>query len=67
MAYHRRRGRRLRRWDTDEGVFMWAFDLIELDGTDMRRDPLATRKAKLADLLGRAAPGLRFTHQGRYS
>jgi hypothetical protein len=45
MAYHRRRGRRLRRWDTDEGVFMWAFDLIELDGTDMRRDPLATPKA----------------------
>jgi ATP-dependent DNA ligase len=34
---------------------MWAFDLIELDGTDMRRDPLATRKAKLADLLGRCA------------
>jgi hypothetical protein len=30
----------IRRWDTDEGVFMWAFDLIELDGTDMRRDPL---------------------------
>jgi ATP-dependent DNA ligase len=57
----------LRRWDTDEGVFMWAFDLIELHGTDMRRDPLATPKAKLADLLGRAAPGLRFTHQGRYS
>jgi bifunctional non-homologous end joining protein LigD len=26
----------------------------------MRRDPLATRKAKLADLLGRAAPGPRF-------
>jgi bifunctional non-homologous end joining protein LigD len=36
----------IRRWDTDEGVFMWAFDLIELDGTDMRRDPLATRKGK---------------------
>src|SRR4249920_3495226 len=34
-------------------AYMWAFDLIELDGTDMRRDPLATRKAKLADLLGR--------------
>jgi bifunctional non-homologous end joining protein LigD len=29
----------IRRWDTDEGVFMWAFDLIELDGTDMRREP----------------------------
>ena len=39
---------------------MWAFNLIELDGTDMRRDPLATRKAKLADILARAAPGLRF-------
>jgi bifunctional non-homologous end joining protein LigD len=50
----------IRRWDTDESVFMWAFDLIELDGTDMRRDPLATREAKLADLLARAAPGLRF-------
>jgi hypothetical protein len=35
----------IRRWDTDEGVLMWAFDLIELDGTDMRRDPLAVRKA----------------------
>jgi len=44
----------IRRWDSDHSVFMWAyFDLIELDGTDMRRDPLATRKAKLADLLGR--------------
>jgi bifunctional non-homologous end joining protein LigD len=50
----------IRRWDTDESVFMWAFDLIELNGTDMRRDPLATRKAKLADILARAAPGLRF-------
>jgi bifunctional non-homologous end joining protein LigD len=50
----------IRRWDTDDSAFMWAFDLIELDGTDMRRDPLATRKAKLADILARAAPGLRL-------
>jgi hypothetical protein len=33
---------------------VYAFDLIELDGEDMRRDPL------LASLLRRAAPGLRF-------
>jgi bifunctional non-homologous end joining protein LigD len=39
---------------------MWAFDLIELDGDDLRRDPLAVRKATLASLLARATPGLRF-------
>ena len=36
---------RYRRYD--ETVFMWAFDLIELDGADMRREPLAQRKASL--------------------
>jgi hypothetical protein len=30
------------------------------DGNDLRRDPLAVRKATLASLLARAAPGLRF-------
>src|ERR1700731_838487 len=29
-------------------------------GDDLRRDPLAVRKATLASLLRRAAPGLRF-------
>jgi ATP-dependent DNA ligase len=42
------------------GRFLYAFDLIELDGADLRRDPLAVRKATLASLLARAAPGLRF-------
>jgi hypothetical protein len=41
----------------DAGVFLYAFDLIELDGDDLRRDPLAVRKATLASLLRRAAPG----------
>jgi ATP-dependent DNA ligase len=36
---------RIRRHDAD--VFMWAFDLIELNGDDVRRDPLAVRKATL--------------------
>ena len=44
----------------DAGVSLYAFDLIELDGDDLRRDPLAVRKATLASLLRRAAPGLRF-------
>jgi bifunctional non-homologous end joining protein LigD len=39
---------------------MRAFDLIELDGADMRRDPLAVRKATLERMLARAAPGIRF-------
>ena len=50
----------IRRWDADESVFMWAFDLIELDGDDLRREPLEVRKATLASLLARAAPGTRF-------
>jgi hypothetical protein len=36
---------RIRRHDAD--LFMWAFDLIELNGDDVRRDPLAVRKATL--------------------
>jgi bifunctional non-homologous end joining protein LigD len=45
----------------DAVVFMCAFDLIELDGDDLRRDPLAIRKATLANVLAAASPGLRFT------
>jgi bifunctional non-homologous end joining protein LigD len=44
----------------DESVFLYGFDLIELNGDDLRREPLATRKATLASLLRRAAPGLRL-------
>jgi bifunctional non-homologous end joining protein LigD len=49
---------RYRRHDGD--VFMWAFDLIELNGDDLRRDPLAVRKATLERTLARAEPGIRF-------
>ena len=44
----------------DAGVFLYAFDLIELNGDDLRRDPLEVRKATLASVLAKAAPGLRF-------
>jgi bifunctional non-homologous end joining protein LigD len=52
---------RIRYWHYDASVFMWAFDLIELNGEDLRRNPLEMRKATLDVLLGRrAAPGVRF-------
>jgi bifunctional non-homologous end joining protein LigD len=44
----------------DASVFLYAFDLIELNGDDLRREPLDTRKATLASLLKRAALGLRL-------
>jgi bifunctional non-homologous end joining protein LigD len=51
----------IRRWDTDERVFMYAFDLIELNGDDLRRNPLEMRKASLEVMLSRrGAQGIRF-------
>jgi bifunctional non-homologous end joining protein LigD len=49
---------RYRRHDGD--AFLYAFDLIELNGDDMRRDPLEVRKATLRSLLAKAGLGLRF-------
>jgi bifunctional non-homologous end joining protein LigD len=33
---------------------------IELNGDDLRRDPLQVRKATLASILAKARPGIRF-------
>ena len=41
-------------------MFLYAFDLIELNGDDLRRDPLQLRKATLVSTLARAGPGIRF-------
>jgi ATP-dependent DNA ligase len=51
---------RLRRRQHDASAFLYAFDLIELNGDDLRRDPLEIRKATLASVLGRAGHGLRL-------
>jgi bifunctional non-homologous end joining protein LigD len=51
---------RIRHRHHDADVFLYAFDLIELNGDDLRRDPLVVRKATLASVLARAAAGLRF-------
>ena len=42
----------------DRRVFLYAFDLIELNGEDLRREPIERRKAALAKLLRRAKTGL---------
>jgi bifunctional non-homologous end joining protein LigD len=44
----------------DASVFLYAFDLIELNGDDLRREPLEVRKATLASVLSKAAAGLRL-------
>jgi bifunctional non-homologous end joining protein LigD len=38
---------RIRHRHHDASVFQYAFDLIELNGDDLRRDPLQVRKATL--------------------
>ena len=38
----------LRRRANEERAFLYAFDLLELDGTDLQREPLEVRKATLA-------------------
>jgi bifunctional non-homologous end joining protein LigD len=49
-ALHRRR--------RASDAILFAFDLIELDGEDFRPLPLGKRKARLARLLARVAPGI---------
>ena len=47
-------------------IFLYAFDLLELDGVDLRREPLETRKATLARLLRSCGPGLRLVEHLDY-
>src|SRR6266567_3107387 len=49
---------RLRYRRHDGRVFLYAFDLIELDGDDLRHKPIERRKAALAKLIRRAKTGL---------
>src|SRR5215831_3864200 len=50
---------RLRYQRGGRNVFLYAFDLLELDGQDLRRELFETRKATLASLLRGRVPGLR--------
>ena len=49
------------RWrQHDNAVTLCAFDLLELEGEDLRREPIEVRKATLKGLLRRAQPGIAF-------
>ena len=44
----------------DREVSLVAFDLLELDGEEVRRRPLLDRKARLAKLVAKAGDGIEF-------
>jgi bifunctional non-homologous end joining protein LigD len=49
---------RLRYRRQDGRVLLYAFDLLELDGRDLRREPIERRKVLLIRLLAKASVGL---------
>src|SRR5262245_59632434 len=50
----------IRHQRANESIFLYAFDLIELNGNDLRRDPLEVRKATLASRDLSSAASLHF-------
>ena len=57
----------LRRRRNEVDAFLYAFDLLELDGTDLRREPIETRKATLASVLRKSRPGLRLNEHPEHT
>ena len=50
----------LRHRSNEANAFLYAFDLLELDGADLRREPIEVRKATLASILRKSRPGVRL-------
>ena len=50
----------LRHRRNEPQAFLYAFDLLELDGADLRREPIEVRKATLASILRKARHGVRL-------
>jgi ATP-dependent DNA ligase len=48
----------IRSWRHDHAAVLCAFDLLEVDGEDLRRLPIEVRKAGLAQLLREPSPGI---------
>ncbi len=42
-------------------AILYAFDLLELDGTDCRAEPLEKRKSRLGRLLAKERPGIAYS------
>ena len=53
----------LRHRRNEPQAFLYAFDLLELNGTDLRREPIEVRKATLASILRKSRPGVRLNEQ----
>ena len=50
----------LRHRRNEPRAFLYVFDLLELNGTDLRREPIGVRKATLASTLRKSRPGVRL-------
>jgi bifunctional non-homologous end joining protein LigD len=50
----------LRHRRNEPEAFLYAFDLLELNATDLRREPIEVRKATLASILRKSRPGVRL-------
>jgi ATP-dependent DNA ligase len=51
----------LRHRRNERTVFLYAFDLLMLNGRDLRREPIEVRKAELVKLLRNAATGIQIS------
>ena len=61
-AFHLLRHRR-----NEPKAFLYAFDLLELSGTDLRREPIDVRKATLASILRKGRHGVRLNEHLAHS
>ena len=52
----------LRQQRNEPQAFLYAFDLLELNGTDLRREPIEVRKATLASILRNTGQGCASTN-----
>ena len=57
----------LRHRRNEPQAFLYAFDLPELNGTDLRREPIEVRKATLASILRKSRPGVRLNEHTEHS
>ena len=55
----------LRRRRNEAVAVLYAFDLLELDGVDLRREPLEVRNPTLASILRKPRDGLRLKRAPR--
>jgi ATP-dependent DNA ligase len=57
----------LRHRRNEPRAFLYAFDLLELNGADLRKESIEVRKATLASILRKARPGVRMNEHLEHS